>query len=337
MSTAKATRQRKPYSKSSARRKPIAMPTAMDEVLNLDTDTEYGFLKSDSDSNQATTVSVLTSKNTPIVQLANDEMMVLLKEIRNSQSALCTKTDLHDYSNSITKKFGEVDQRVSSNTSAINSFASRLSKIESSLASSKYETEINKQHAIARNLSIMGIPPTDNEDLVSIAMSLFALVGCALARADIFGSYRVKNANSSSNIVVVKLNDLSIKHRILKSKFGKELKLKDVIQCNPRNNNQVIYINNHVTPFFGKLLSEGRKAVKEKIIHSVWLSKDGCRLRFVADGEERGYRSVGALHDLTNSVRNSSDNRRSVNQNKRSRSRSGDVQVSPAQSQLAKK
>lgn len=306
-----------------------------DNILNLDTDIENGFLKSDSDSSQATGVSVLTSTNLPGVQLAKDEMMVLLMEIRNSQSALCTKTDLRDHSNTIAKKFNEIDLRVSSNTSTIDSFASRLNKIESSLASSKYETEINKQNAIARNLSIMGIPPTDNEDLVSIAMSLFSLVGCDLGRADIFGSYRVKNVNSSSNIIVVKLNDISVKHRILKSKVGKELRLKDVIRCNPTNNNQVIYINNHVTPFFGKLLSEGRKAVKEKKIHSVWLSKDGCRLRFDADGVERVYRSASELYDLISSGRNSSDGRRSTNHKKRSRS--GDNQVSPASSQVAKK
>lgn len=107
----------------------------------------------------------------------------------------------------------------------------------------------------------------------------------------------------------MKLKDFSTKLRILKSKVGKDYRLRDVIRS--VDDSTMIYINNHVTPFFGKLLSEGRRLVKEKKIHSVWLSMDGRRLRFGPDGEERIYHSANELHALTSSGLTRSDEQQS--------------------------
>lgn len=213
-----------------------------------------------------------TNAKNSIVDMANNDMMSLLKEIRYSQSTQCTKDDLHNYSQTINKKFTAMDQSVSSNSASINTMNSRIKSIESSLASNKYENEITKQNVLFRNLSIMGIPAAENENLKSIALSIFSLVGCQLTDADIFGCYRIRKGNSFSTIFIVKLNDVAVKHQIMKSKMSKEVRLNDVIP-NSSNGSQYIFINNHVTPFFGKLLAEGRKAVKEKKVHSVWFIK----------------------------------------------------------------
>lgn len=205
----------------------------------------------------------------PNVQLAKDEMLSLLKEIRDSQSSLCTKNDLHEHGLNIAKKFNEVDRRVSANTSSMNGMSSRIDKIESALERNKHDAELMKQNAISRNLSVMGIPPMENEDLFSITMKISSLVGRDLSRADISACYRVKSGNSSSNIFIVKLNDFSVKHQLLKSKSNKNLRLNDIVCADSSAGNPQVFINNHVTPFFGKLLADGRSAVKEKKLHSV--------------------------------------------------------------------
>lgn len=328
----------KPYSTSNLRHNSKYKNTNMDmEILNLNLDMEDDLLKTDSESSQSTVVSIGCSENKalPSVQIARDELMDLLKEIRDSQSSLCTKSDLHDYSQTMKRKFSEMDKRVTTNTSTINTVASKISSIESSLELNKHDLELVKQNAISSNLSIMGIPMTENEDLTSIATKLFLLVGCKVTKADISGCYRINTRNSSLNIFIVKLKDFAVKHRILKSKVNKELRLGDVIKSNSINENPNIFINNHVTPFFGKLLAEGRKAVKEKSIHSVWLSRSGCRLRFDIDGDEYTYRSINELNALLTTNCKQSTSRQAAKHSKRSKP--DDIEISPNVTQKSKK
>lgn len=109
--------------------------------------------------------------------------MSLLKEIRDSQSSQCTRNDLRKYSQTIKKQFNEIDVKVSTNSSAINSLEVRLSSIESSLLRNNYETELNKQNALSNNLNIMGIPSANDEDLTMIALKIFSQIGCDLTRS----------------------------------------------------------------------------------------------------------------------------------------------------------
>lgn len=92
-----------------------------------------------------------------------------------------------------------------------------------------------------------------------------------------------------------------------------------------------MFINNHVTPFFGKLLAEGRKAVKAKKLHSVWLNKDGCYLRFAKKGKEFSYRSTKELNSLYNAKGPS------VEERSRKRAKPDDNSNSPNDVQRAKK
>lgn len=188
-----------------------------------------------------------------------------------------------------------MELKVATNTAAIDSMESRMNSIGKTLKRNAYDAEFTKQNVISRNLSIMGVPPTENEDLTSLAIKIFSLIGCELKRTDMFGCYRIMKGKPFTDIFIVKINDFAIKHKILKANASKEIRLKDVTGTTAENCNQTIFINNHVTPFFGKLLAEGRKAVKDKKIHSVWLGRNGCQLRFEAEGPERTYRSLDEL------------------------------------------
>lgn len=212
-------------------------------------------------------------------------MMSILKEIRDSQATQCTKNDLVEYGKTINKQFSEVDKRISANASTINSMESRMVSIEASLEISKHEAELMKQNAISRNLSVMGIPATANEDLKSIA---------------------------------------------LKAKMSKDLRLNDVVKSNPTNDNPLVFVKNHVTPFFGKLMAEERKALKEKKIHSVWLARHGCHLRLEENGKDFIYRSVTELNGIISS-------RHQQSENHKKRSRSDDSGASPGTSQKPKR
>lgn len=193
---------------------------------------------------------------------------------------------------------------------------------------------MTKQNVLSRNLSIMCIPATDGEDLIAISLKIFSLLGCGLSESNLFGCYPIKKGNLFSNIFIVKINEFAVKQQIMKAKINKDLRLKDIIAISS-NDNPSIYVNNHVTPFFGKLLAEGRKAIKESGIHSVWLNRNGCQVRLVADGAERIYRSVNELQDLIASHRDRLTNHSEKKANKRSRP--DDSEISPNSVHKSKK
>lgn len=95
-------------------------------------------------------------------------------------------------------------------------------------------------------------------------------------------------------IFIAKVNDFNVKQRLLKAKTNVILKLSDVTGQD-ENENPYIYINSQLTPFFGKLLSAGRKAAKERKVHSIWLNRHGCQVRLVTDGPEMSYNSETEL------------------------------------------
>lgn len=299
--------------------------------LNVDPDTEQMVLGTG--SNFSTKLSPRKSFSsapnlykTDVVTTAEREMLLVLKQIRDSQASLCTKDDLRN-------EFKDMDRRVTSNTSSLNNVSTRIVHIESTLETNKHETELVKQSMISCNLSIMGVPPTSNEKLSEVATNICTFLGIELSNSDVLGSYRVNRGNSPADIFVVKLKDFSMKHRILKSKVNKVIRLSDIgLDVGQSRVDAQIYVNNHVTPFFGRLLAEGRKAVKDKKAHSVWLNRDGCRLRFDEAGRDFLYRSTKELANLVAKRHQGSDRDGS-----RKRTKPDDDSISPSDAQKAKK
>lgn len=146
----------------------------------------------------------------------------------------------------------------------------------------------------------MGIPAAEDENLKSVVRKVFSLIGCVVSNNAITGCYRIKKGAAPTDIIIVKLYDKEVKHVILKNKLKKEVRLNDVMGVSSEAN-PLIYINHHLTPFFGKLLAEGRRAVREKKVHSVRLTSAGCQVRFEENGKERTYKSVGELHSFISS------------------------------------
>lgn len=129
-----------------------------------------------------------------------------------------------------------------------------------------------------------------------VSLSIFDKIGCAVTEQQVVDCYRLNG--KGNNIIVVKLSDYELKQNILKVKATKPVTLGDVITCDSEVASSIIYINNHVTPFFGKLLKEGRIAVKKGEIHSCWINSFGCQLKLTEDGKQHCYRSVDELSSL---------------------------------------
>lgn len=157
------------------------------------------------------------------------------------------------------------------------------------------------------NLSIFGVIRNDDENLLEIVLSIFKKIGCTVAAKQVAGCYRIKGNNN--NIIIVKMNDYDLKQKILKQKTTKEIKAGEVSNFNSDAAMSTIYINNHVTPFFGKLLQESRRAAKDGRIHSCWLNSFGCQLKFEENGTHHNYRTVDQLKNMIETKKQKSNER----------------------------
>lgn len=286
-------RRLKPYDKSTM---PLKSWLSVDSVVSesiINSDLEAELLKSPimDDINKPN-----SDEKTMDIDMARNEVMELLVSIKKEQ---CTKADLKDYSDSINTKFNETNARIDHNESKVTDLSTRVDRMESIVFNNLYESELNKQKLLRNNLSIMGVPKMKNEDLKITARNIFKFIGCDATPANIINCYRVdSNKSSDAKIFIVKLNNYELKQEILKHKVQKAVKLKDIVSSHSSMENQIIYINNHVTPFFGKLMSEGRKMQKVGKIHSVWLSSGGCQIKFSDDGPRFRYQSIDQLEEI---------------------------------------
>lgn len=228
------------------------------------------------------------------------DLRTLMLSIKKTQ---CTKHDMKLFTDSVNSKLVEIKSKVSSQDVKIDSLNKRLDLCESQAASAQYHIQLDKQRSLKNNVSIFGIGSTEGENLLQIVVSVFNKIGCAVANELITNCYRIKG--NSNNIIVVTLADYDLKQKILKEKSKKAITVGEIISCTSDAAGTIIYINNHVTPFFGKLLHEGRKAVKNGDIHSSWLNSFGCQLKFEENGKQHGYRSVDELTKLIASKKKS--------------------------------
>lgn len=265
----------KPY--TTTKRKSNIMSTAFE----IDTDTEDALLQSDNESKK--------KKIDPMAAIG--DMKKLLMNIHKNQ---CTKTDMQSFVSKVEYRLDNIDVKIAGQEKNIVALKERLDKCEGSADSVIYRVELDKQRQIKNNLSIFGIPFVDGERLGDMVSLVFDKIECNMCQFT--DCYRVKG--NAKGIIIVKLTDFDAKQRILAAKSKKPLKLGDLIACSSENAKTPIFINNHTTPFFGKLLQEGRKEAKNEKIHSCWLNSFGCQVKFTDRGKQYGFTSVEELRRL---------------------------------------
>lgn len=288
----KITTQRKnePYSKSSLRRQPsISMDDHgpeddIDSIIDVDS---IDLNKQTGDKDK------VKAKKKPKDANMVDAQLELKTIMLDMQAKQVTKDDMAGYSESINKQFQHVTEKIEEHSDQISLLNKRMDECEKSAASAQYNVEVNKQKLLRNNISIFGLPHSENENLGQVVQSVLEAIGCGDLINAVSELYRLKG--NSNKIIMARLYDHDAKHRILLAKTKKVIKAKDIVggECE-----DVLYINNHVTPFFGKLLHEGRKLVKEGKMHSCWINSFGCQLKFSLNDKSHVYKSIDELHDL---------------------------------------
>lgn len=245
-----------------------------------------------------------TNDNRSDANRADTEILSLLKSMKEEQ---LTKSDLHTINQMVDGKLESVHSELQLQNSKLTELEERLAKLEST-EPKNFLNELNKQKLLRNNIAIMGIPPTPNEDLTSLVSNTFKLlVPHKLYKAD--SIYRTA-PNSKQTLVIVKLNDYDAKIDVLNARSKKTIKLEQIgFKCSS-NGSGTIFINNHVTPYFGTLLYHGRQAIKKKQIHSCWIASNGCQLRLVDKGEPIGFKTVEEFEKIIGTKSSNSTSKR---------------------------
>lgn len=235
----------------------------------------------------------------PVVKKTSDakhnELLSFLKDIKQQNND--TNQEITTLKKTFDGKFTAIDQEISSNKKTVNGIVNRIEKMENRIDEATHDKELAKQIALKNNISIFGFPHAEGEDIGKIAVAIFKAFGCDFAESDFSAVYR--SAGKLTSTIIVKFNDFTKKLSALESKAKKPVTIGDIAICGEEQKSKPVFINNHVTPFFARLLAVGRQGVKDKKIISCWIGSGGCLVK-VKDGDKpKLVRSMSEMAKLT--------------------------------------
>lgn len=220
-----------------------------------------------------------------------------MKKTQDSiKDAQFTKKEGTALKKSVDSKFAAINTELKAHNVRFTEIEERMVEFEVKLASASYDRELSKQQALKNNISILGCPKINDENVSEVAIMVFKAFGASFIKSDFSSVYRTTGIKPNFTSIIVKFASFEKKLLALNSKTDKPVKVKDVFVG--QQSNVQIYLNNHVTPFFGRLLAAGRQAVKEEIIHSCWIGTTGCLVKMEEKGKPVNIRSFDDFDSL---------------------------------------
>lgn len=211
-----------------------------------------------------------------------------------------TQVELKEHKQQTKENFDVVQSQIDVHKRLIGDLNRKIVAMESASNDAIYEAELSKQRNLRNNVTVMGIPPSKNgnENLKSIAIKVFSLLAVNVPASGIQNVYR------KGDIIVVRLAEYDTKATIIQNKTKSKILLSQIHPAT--KSNQQVYVNNHTTPYFGRLLQCGRNAVRDGKNVSMRLTNRGCMMKIGSNEEEILVKSVThyiEILDLVNSTK----------------------------------
>lgn len=248
------------------------------------------------------TVSKKTSKTSN--QVSNEDLMAVLVSMKSNAAETNKKVD--DYSKKNDAKVAKLEKQASSSSTKLNNLTKNMKDLQRSTQMMFESHEKFKQQQLLNNITISGIAPFADEDLFLIVLAIGEKLEVTITAEDIYSIYRI--FGSKSNLIVVRFVDYGLKSALLSKRRQTDVYASDVFtDINPNaDNNNMIYINHHLTPHFGKLLQHGKEEVKKKTIHSCWIGSSGLLIRPSENDNPRTFMTIEAIQSYINAGQQSS-------------------------------
>lgn len=217
----------------------------------------------------------------------SDIMRFLIQmDASNKSSARATEMQLarHDkgiekISNEMLTMQGEMVNIKSDVSSSKNEISEIKSEVTAITNTTEYYQELQIQYKLENCLTIIGIPPFQNENLSVLEDTVIRIagtLGVALNATEIDTTYRTKRNES----IVVKLSKNSKKNKILEQRRKKIIKAGECFNgLNADLANKIVYINQQLTPFFSELSRTCRQLMKRGQLHGYWMANKGIMVQ----------------------------------------------------------
>lgn len=210
--------------------------------------------------------------------VSNRDLMDYLVQLKASSEEASKQLDLYKDNNDI--RVSKIERQTTTTNSKVNHLSKKYAKLEETTRTLVFANEKDKQHRLKQNITISGIEPTTEENLEVMVKEICNSFGVVLADEDIVDIYRIYSSKNS--IIIVKLSNMAIKSSIMDKKRNVNIYSNDIWpnENNTDDSNFQIFINHHLTPYFGDLLMCGKREVKNGLIHSCWIGANGLLVRF---------------------------------------------------------
>lgn len=230
------------------------------------------------------------------------DMFKLLVDIKKSVDGL-NKFETN-VSNKIThhdKEIKSINIQLSSNSNDIVSIKRRLERMDSNHTAQVdlvHSLELHKQTQLRNNISIMGISPETDENLIDIVLSVCETIGVSCNKNHIEFVKRI--SQSKAHIIIVKFTTSQMKDAMMRSSARKGIKLSDLFKDTEDGR---IYINGQVTPHFSKILAYGRSLVKSGALSSCYMTPVGVAIKFNAEANHIPIKSIDEIDQRIDEVK----------------------------------
>lgn len=164
---------------------------------------------------------------------------------------------------------------------------SSLNELENS-----QKTELEKQNQLDNNLSIVGLPRLNNDDVLEMFLKFCKKIKAKVSHNDIVDIYRNGGVNEP---VIVKFRNYDTKVMVKNCAHIRQIWTKDLVKLAPGEAPTKIFVNLHTTRYYGKMLSIAREGRKSKSLFSYYLCKRGLAVRRTENSKERVVLSTSEL------------------------------------------
>lgn len=203
-------------------------------------------------------------------------------EIKSTKTEL--KSDIQHLASQTETKLKSIDRQMSKANGDIKLLFARISNIERGATSTTNNGELNKQILLRNNITISGMPYVTNENLTDIVDWVLDALGLPeLKNGELVKVKRILNARSK--LIIAGFRDYEMKLAVMQAKISKRISLSDIYELRDGEANPQIYINNHLTPFYGNLSYHGRNAISNGLLHSCWVSSRGFLVKLQGDSD----------------------------------------------------
>lgn len=210
------------------------------------------------------------------------------------------KNELRTQNLETQQKFDSISERIVSVEAATDQNNDKIESLEVNI-------ELLKQDQLKNHISISGVPTEfiKNKNTNEVVIAIAKTIGIELTQPQ-FSSHAAAN----DKIIITNMHNTNTKQLLLnKIRAKKSLMVEEVFST---QSNSQIYLNEQLTPYFGRIYQIARKAKKEKKIASVSSNGGKIRIRKNQDDTPITITTENQLKSLIDSNENSETNTNDV-------------------------